>query len=61
MYGSASYTYLLSVEARKGHWIPWNWSYQQFLAETWVLKIEHQFSGIAAGTFNRWAKSIEYS
>jgi hypothetical protein len=34
-------------EARRGHWIPWNWSYRWLLDSAWVLEIKLQFSGRA--------------
>lgn len=28
------------TEARRGHWVPWRWSYRHLCAATWVLGIE---------------------
>jgi hypothetical protein len=37
---------LVPREARREHWIPWNWSYRQLWATMWVL-------GVEPGSFGR--------
>ena len=39
----------VSLEARKGPWIPWNWSYRQLWAAclTWVLETKLRSSANA--------------
>ena len=34
---------LVTVEARKGHQIPWNWSYRQSWAVLWMLGTKLEF------------------
>lgn len=42
---------LIPMEARKGHWIPWNWSTEADLP-MWVLRVEPSSSGRAANVLN---------
>lgn len=45
----------VAMEARRGHWIPWNWSYWWLLAAMWVLGIEPWSSGRRVSLLNCWA------
>lgn len=45
--------YLMPVETRRVHRIPWNWK----LTAIWILGIKHRSSGGAASVPNHWAIS----
>ena len=47
----------MPIEARRGCWIPWKWSYKWLCAVTWVLRTEPGSSGRAASALNHWAIS----
>lgn len=54
VYGSFAYMYmcaprvcLVPVEAGRGHWIPWSWSYRCLWGITWVLGSEPRSSARA--------------
>ena len=47
---------LVPTEARRGHRLPWNWSYRWLWATVWVLRIE-PISGRVASVLNCWAIS----
>lgn len=42
-------------EARRGCWIPWDWSYRPWWPAVLVVGSKHRFSGRAASYFNHWA------
>jgi hypothetical protein len=48
-----SHMCLVPAELRRGHWIPWNWSYRQLLAALWVLGAKPHFSVRAVNALNR--------
>lgn len=51
MYVCVPIVCLVPVEARRRHWILWNWSYQRLRAAIWALETEHQSS-------ERWASVL---
>ena len=48
----APHVCLVPAEVRRGHWIPWIWSYEQLWAATWMLGIRPLQSDSA---LNHWA------
>ena len=58
IYICAPHACLVTLEARRGHWMSWNWSYRQLWATMWVLSIELGISGRPANTLNHGAISL---
>lgn len=57
MYVSAVHVCLVPEEARRGSWIPWNWSYGWLWVTMWVLGVEQWSSTRATRAFHCWATS----
>lgn len=53
MYVCAAHTCLVSMEARRGCIISWNWSYRHWVA-TWALRTDPWSYRRAASTLNHW-------
>lgn len=48
---------LVSMEVRRGHWIPWDFNYRQVWAAMWLLGIEPGSSERVASVLISWATS----
>jgi hypothetical protein len=51
------YVYVVSMKARRGHQILWNWSHRWLWTTKWVLRTKLRFCARAASTLNHWAMS----
>lgn len=49
---------LVSTEAKRGCWSPWNWSYRWLWTTRWVLGIKFRSSGRASSASNCWTISL---
>lgn len=45
---------LMSIKARRGHWMPLDWSFVLLQTATWMLGIEHRSFARASSAFNCW-------
>lgn len=51
----------LPLEARRGQWIPWDWSYRHLWAAKWILGLEPGSSERVAGALNDWVSHLSGS